>query len=207
MALGGWQFRIQSAPVNEIPCPAEAPRLYVLRMAESKAHAGAAGAQTEELVIGSDTIVVDAARPGEKDQAVILGKPADELEAASMLRRLRGRFHQVMTAVAVYRPADGQLIAELCSTTVKMRTYTDAEIAAYVASGDPLDKAGAYAIQHAEFNPVESLQGCFANVIGLPLCLLNRCLALFGLAAPFNIPQECNHETCPFCQRIMRDNL
>ncbi len=209
LELGGWQFRVQPALVNEMPNPAEAPRAYVLRMAESKARAGASGAQPGELVIGSDTIVVDPAGLdlGEICPAEILGKPAGALEATHMLRRLRGRFHQVMTAVAVYQPASGQLVSELCCTSVKMRNYSDAEIAAYVSSGDPLDKAGAYAIQHAEFDPVESLLGCFANVVGLPLCLLNRSLAVFGLKAPLETPQEYNHETCPFCQRIMHENM
>ena len=206
LALSGWQFRIQSAPIDEMPYPGEAPRLYVLRMAEGKARTGANRAQPGELVIGADTIVVDFSG-SEHDQGVILGKPADEWEATSMLCRLRSQIHQVITAVAVYQLAQERCVSELCSTSVKMRDYTDAEIAAYVSSGDPLDKAGAYAIQHVKFNPVESLQGCFANVVGLPLCLLNRCLTQFGFDAAMVMPHECHHEDCPFCQKIIREPL
>jgi predicted house-cleaning NTP pyrophosphatase (Maf/HAM1 superfamily) len=109
--------------------------------------------------------------------------------------------------VAVYKHSDGQVFSRLCSTDVTMRSYTNAEIERYVASGDPLDKAGAYAIQHADFDPVQSIQGCFANVVGLPLCSLNICLEQCGLPPPLPIPQECDHTRCPFCQRIIEEGL
>jgi MAF protein len=144
---------------------------------------------------------------GNLRQPQILGKPVDAREAAAMLQQLRGRIHQVITAVAVYRPADGRIVSDLCITDVKMRAYTEDEILAYVATGDPLDKAGAYAIQHAGFDPVESLQGCFANVVGLPLCILNRSLVLFDLELPFEIPNSGDHATCLFCRRVMHENL
>jgi MAF protein len=214
MALGGWQFRIQPAQVDETPHSDEAPRRFALRMAESKARAAGTGAAPGDLVIGSDTIVVDALEPGlsssesgDSSMTTILGKPTGEMEAAAMLRRLRSRTHQVITAVAIYRPAGGLLLSDLCVTDVIMRCYTDDEIRAYVATGDPLDKAGAYAIQHPEFDPVERIQGCFANVVGLPLCLLNRSLGKLGLSAPLEIPTECDHASCPFCQRIMQEGL
>ena len=93
-----------------------------------------------------------------------------------MLRRLRSRTHQVYTGIAVMPLSDGNLLTDLCVTDVPMRAYSDEEIDAYVATGDPLDKAGAYAIQHPDFHPVESMSGCYASVMGLPLCHLTRTL-------------------------------
>jgi len=85
-----------------------------------------------------------------------------------MLTQLRGRTHQVYTGVALLRVIDGHLLKELCVTDVPMREYSDEEIRSYVATGDPLDKAGAYAIQHPEFRPVANMSGCYASVMGLP---------------------------------------
>jgi predicted house-cleaning NTP pyrophosphatase (Maf/HAM1 superfamily) len=87
-----------------------------------------------------------------------------------MLRRLRGHTHQVYTGIALLRKSDGLLFKDLCVTDVPMREYSDEEIRDYVATGDPLDKAGAYAIQHPEFHPVARMDGCFASVMGLPVC-------------------------------------
>ena len=87
-----------------------------------------------------------------------------------MLRRLRGKTHQVYTGIALLRQSDGQLLKDICVTDVPMRDYSDEEVQAYVATGDPLDKAGAYAIQHPEFRPVARMDGCFASVMGLPVC-------------------------------------
>jgi predicted house-cleaning NTP pyrophosphatase (Maf/HAM1 superfamily) len=87
-----------------------------------------------------------------------------------MLRRLRGHVHHVYTGIALLRVSDGLLLNDLCVTDVPMRNYSDEEISAYVATGDPLDKAGAYAIQHLKFQPVAHLEGCYASVMGLPMC-------------------------------------
>jgi septum formation protein len=87
-----------------------------------------------------------------------------------MLKQLRGRTHQVYTGVAFLRVSDGTLLTELSITDVPMRNYSDEEIRAYIQTGDPMDKAGAYAIQHPDFQPVHSMQGCYAGVMGLPLC-------------------------------------
>jgi len=178
-------------------------------MAAGKARAVAAASQPNDLVIGSDTIVVDLdpATPGSPPGGEVLGKPVDEQDATRMLNRLRGRTHQVITAVAVFQPSDDLLLTDRCITGVKMRSDTQDEIRAYVASGDPLDKAGAYAIQHAGFDPVERIQGCFANVVGLPLCIVNRLLAGFGLEPALQIPRACDHASCPFCQTLMRGGI
>ena len=122
----------------------------------------------ENIIIGSDTAVIDGNE--------ILGKPKDKEDAEKMLKQLRGRTHQVYTGVAIYRVRDGKMLTELCITDVPMRAYSDDEIKAYVQTGDPMDKAGAYAIQHPDFQPVASMHGCYASVMGLPMCHVVRAL-------------------------------
>jgi septum formation protein len=197
LALTGWPYRIQPADVNETPLPSEPAEAYVLRLAESKARAAARSAE-DGLVLAADTTVVDA--------GAILGKPNDADQARAMLRQLRGRSHQVLTALAVLQSRTGRLLADVCVTDVPMRAYTETEIEAYVASGDPLDKAGAYAIQHAGFHPVESLAGCYANVVGLPLCHLARTLRKLGLQPRADLPQACQAALgyqCPVYEQIL----
>lgn len=99
-----------------------------------------------------------------------------------MLRRLRNRTHQVISAVAVVDVASGKTEVGAETTSVRLRPLTDDEIAAYVASGDPLDKAGAYAIQNSAFHPVAGFVGCYSNVIGLPLCTVSQLLGRFGVS-------------------------
>jgi septum formation protein len=196
LALGGWPYRIQPADVDETPLPGELPAAYVLRLAESKARA-AAGSWTAQLVLAADTTVVDSGS--------ILGKPRHAAEAREMLLRLRGRSHQVFTALAVLPASGERMSTDLCVTDVPMRAYSEAEIEAYVASGDPLDKAGAYAIQHDGFHPVESLAGCYANVVGLPLCHLANKLFKLGLPVRADLPHACQTAlgySCPVYQQI-----
>ena len=121
----------------------------------------------------------------------ILGKPIDHQDARRILRQLRAHTHQVYSAIAVLNVADGHLLMDVCRTDVPMRTYLDEEIEAYIASGDPMDKAGAYAIQHREFRPVAQLQGCYANVVGLPLCHLTRILRELEIHPEKDIPEQC----------------
>jgi len=165
----------------------------VRRLAQAKAQA-AAQRHRDGLIIGADTIVV-------LDGAV-LGKPRDEEEAVRMLKALRGREHWVHTGLALVEPATGQETSRVVSTKVPMRAYSDEEIARYVASGDPLDKAGAYAIQHPGFRPVvlECLQGCYANVVGLPLCSLVEMLEAWGVRPATDVGFACQAHleiTCP----------
>ena len=136
------------------------------------------------LILAADTTVADG--------DTILGKPADADEARAMLRRLRGRVHQGYTALTLLDTATGRSVTEVAETHVPMRDYTDAEIEAYIASGDPFDKAGSYAIQNAQFHPVAGLRGCYANVVGLPLCHLIRALRAFDIKPPADdVPQRC----------------
>lgn len=187
--LGGWDFTILAADVDETPFADESPREYVIRLAKAKALATQARAcpeprrraESDAVIVGSDTTVADG------DQ--ILGKPLDEADARRMLKQLRGRTHQVFTGIAILR--NDQMVADLCVTDVPMRDYSDDEIERYIKTGDPMDKAGAYAIQHPDFKPVDVLQGCYAGVMGLPLCHILRALRQFGLSALGDVPGAC----------------
>jgi septum formation protein len=220
MALGGWNFEVIAVPVDESVQPGELPQDYVRRLAESKACAALdvldAALRSQALVIAADTAVVDVsdspsqqsnAPSGETDGAAfeIFGKPRDAAHAEVMLRRLRGRTHQVMTGLAVLKASDACLRSEVVITDVPMRGYTDREMQAYIVSGDPLDKAGAYAIQHAGFHPVQNLQGCYANVMGLPVCHLSRMLAGFGVLPLQDAAHDCQaalEYPCPLSEKL-----
>jgi MAF protein len=209
MALGGWDFSILAAEVDESVRPGEAPEAYVRRLAEEKAYAALSlledSASTAALVVAADTAVVHR-HGADAEDGVILGKPADAAQAEEMLRRLRGRVHQVYTGLAVLRPRDGDLSCRVIVTDVPMRDYSDEEIRAYIATGDPLDKAGAYAIQHAGFHPVRNLHGCYANVMGLPVCHLARMLARHGVDPQSDLPWQCQQALdypCPVYRQAL----
>jgi septum formation protein len=182
LSLLGIPFVIKAAAVDETPLPGEAPTEMVLRISRAKATA-MPDIAPDELVVAADTTVV---LEGE-----VLGKPADAAEAVQMLRRLRGRSHMVYTGLALWHPASRRMIFELGQSQVWMRTFGEEEITAYVAGGDPLDKAGAYAIQHPGFSPVSRVEGCWLNVMGLPLCHLYRGLAQAGVVVPVSVPRAC----------------
>ncbi|MBI5303195.1 MAG: septum formation protein Maf [Chloroflexi bacterium] len=171
--LFGQPFHFASADVDETPRAGEPPDELVQRLCRAKVARGIA-MFPRDIVIACDTIgVLDG---------VILGKPRDSDDAIRMLTALRERPHIVYSGLAV---AHGhQHIVRVATTTVWMRDYSDDEIAAYVATGDPLDKAASYAIQHNGFRPVARLDGCQANVMGLPLCHLHRALKALGIAVP-----------------------
>ena len=195
----GWSFQVSPVDIDENPHPGEDPGSYVSRLAQSKAEAGASQAPPGSLVLAADTIVAD-------DQ-VLLGKPSGPDEAVEMLRRLKGRSHQVFTATYLISTADGRSISDRCRANVPMRAYSDAEIATYVETGDPLDKAGAYAIQHAGFHPVENFRGCYACVVGLPLCHLVRSMARLGFSPENDVPAVCQanlNYPCPVYAAVLR---
>ena len=201
LALGNWNFNIVVSDVDESQLADETPKDYVLRLAQAKALAVVAKAHPENIIIGSDTAVVDG------DE--ILGKPKDEMDAVRMLKQLRGHTHQVFTGVAVYRMDGESMLTELCVTDVPMRNYSDDEIQAYVKTGDPLDKAGAYAIQHPDFQPVESMSGCYASVMGLPMCHVLRTLKKLDIYAMADVPLGCQtllNYQCPVSNEILRDS-
>ncbi len=204
LALGEWEFEVFPANIAENPLPGESPAHYALRLAEAKARAAAAQAEPGRLVVAADTIVVDQTSSGPE----ILEKPSSPSDAFRMLAQLRGRAHQVYTALAVYDPVQERLCTDICLTDVPMRAYTDAEIQAYIASGDPMDKAGAYAIQNDPFHPVDHLEGCYASVMGLPLCHLLRTLRRFGVYPTLDLPHACQeaiHYDCPVYEEILEN--
>ena len=127
------------------------------------------------IVITADTTVLLDGK--------VLGKPRDKAHARELLLSLRGRWHQVVTGVAVSRLIDGKVVihSASCRTPVLMSPYSEELIAAYISTGDPLDKAGAYGIQHPEFQLPERINGCYLNVVGLPVCTLVTLLAKFGV--------------------------
>lgn len=182
-ALGNWDFTVIVADVDETPLAGETPRDYVIRLAKAKALAIQPRAESDAIIIGSDTTVVDGNE--------ILGKPVNEQDAEKMLKQLRGRTHQVYTGVAFLRASDGTLFTELSITDVPMRNYSDEEIRAYIKTGDPMDKAGAYAIQHPDFQPVAFMEGCYAGVMGLPLCHILRALRRFEITPAADVPAAC----------------
>lgn len=129
----------------------------------------------DRIVIGADTTVLL--------HSETLGKPRDQQHARQLLLTLRGRWHHVVTGVAVSGYVDGKrkMVSASCITPVLMRNYSEEEIAAYIATGDPLDKAGAYGIQHPSFQPTERIDGCYLNVVGLPMCVLVDLLSEFNV--------------------------
>ncbi len=192
----GLEFASVAVDVDESPHAGETPEQLVQRLSLAKVASGVR-AYPESAVVAADTVV--------SIDGTILGKPTDEQDAVRMLLWLRGRSHVVFTGLAVAR-AD-RLKQYLATTTVWMRDYSDDEIAAYVGTGDPLDKAAAYAIQHELFHPVARIHGCYANVMGLPLCRVHLGLTEFGMqmrepASVLSSPLEIE---CPVSREILQE--
>jgi septum formation protein len=164
LAQAGFTFQVEASGIPEVREEKESPIAFVTRLAREKAEDVASRlVDKAAIVIGADTVVVC-------DEAV-LGKPADAADAQRMLRLLSGRTHQVITGVCVLRGDVVESAAEV--TFVTMQTIADAEIEAYVATGEPMDKAGAYAIQGYAARWIPRIQGCYFNVVGLPLALVS----------------------------------
>lgn len=172
LAQIGLSFTVAPADVDESVLPGESPEAYAVRVALDKARI-AAERVGEGIVIAADTIVVI-------DDS-ILGKPVDAHDAAGMLALLAGKQHRVVTALAVMDAATGKSDTRLSATKVWFRDLAEREIAAYVATGEPFDKAGAYGIQERGALLVERIEGCYSNVVGLPLSLLGEMLREFGV--------------------------
>jgi len=168
----GLAFDVRPTDVDETPRSGETPEVLVTRLARSKADAGARAAGPDAIVLGADTVVAI-----DDD---VLGKPADATDAADMLRRLTRRSHRVLTGVAV-AVAGRPIAVEVVTTHVAFRSLTPDEIDAYVATGEPLDKAGAYGIQGHGGALVASIKGPYDNVVGLPLTCVRRLLTATGI--------------------------
>ena len=164
LRAAGIEFTVRSVEIDETPREGEIPRDYVQRLAEEKARAIAA--DESEIVLAADTTVMLGRE--------IMGKPADAEDAIRMLRALAGRKHQVITGVFLKRGDD--VAGDVASTDVWMAPMSEAEIADYVASGEPMDKAGAYAIQGLASRFIERIDGSYSNVVGLPIALTYRLL-------------------------------
>ena len=167
----------------------QGPQTYVLSLAAAKADHVLAN--PGEIIFSADTIVAFG------DE--LLGKPADDTEADETLEKLRGRAHTVYTALNLCDVAADKTLQSVCKTTVLMRQWTLEEQAAYIYKGSYRDKAGGYAIQAPDFHPVERIEGCYANVMGLPLCHLYRLFAQLGLSLPADLPKACQEHNGISC--------
>lgn len=171
-------FQVVAADSDERIEWDEHPQSLVTRLAYNKSLAIRHHTSKRQVIIAADTAVVDGDH--------ILGKPSNSDEAIKMLHSLRGRSHHVYTGITARDTSTRRFLSDVCITEVLMRAYSEAEIKEYVASGDPFDKAGAYAIQNQGFNPVQKITGCYTNVVGLPLCHLSELLLSLG----FDIPDD-----------------
>jgi MAF protein len=198
MKLTGLELRVAAPEVDEKRQRDESPRDMTRRLALAKAKAVEIRGG---LVLGADTVVVDGFE--------VLGKPENSNGARQMLEALRGRSHQVVTSIAFFNPETGSELVDTCESNVPMRQYSDSDLEQYLVNGNPLDKAGSYAIQDKEFMPVEvdQMQDCFANVMGLPLCHVARNLPLAPLA---DVPAACQAHTgyqCPIYSDVLEGRL
>lgn len=189
----GIQFRVAPSNIPEDPEPGETPEQMVRRLSREKALAVAQqeSAGSGYYVAADSTVVLD----GES-----IAKPADEDEARDMLTRLRGTAHHVTTGITVYDAATRRCVTESQTADVLMREFSDAEMEQSIASGTPMDKAGAYAIQDDEFRPASLQHGCYSNVMGLPACRVVEILADLGCPLPdygaMAVPPGCTI-SCP----------
>jgi MAF protein len=202
LEITGWQANVCPVEIDEHPFQHEMAEVLVERLALTKARAAVAYHNPIGVVLAADTVVAD----GE----CLLGKPADKVEAKRMLSSLKGRSHRVLTTLVLIDQRTEREVIETCETLVPMRDYEMNEVETYIASGAPLDKAGGYGIQDDAFCPVAvgHLQGCYTNVMGLPLCHLVRAMSRLGGSPPVNVPQTCQAYTgynCPVYNDILRE--
>jgi MAF protein len=177
LSMAGYPFQVIVADVDEATVDLPDPAQNSIETARLKARTIA-----QQLPLSNnDRVIIIAADTNVALDDQILGKPADAGEAGSMLRALRGRDHQVHTGMSLIDLKTGREVTAVQSSTVTMRSYNDHETEQYIASGDPLDKAGAYAIQHPQFRPVTTLDGCFLGVMGLSVCQLLKAMEQFDL--------------------------
>ena len=185
-------FTVQPTDIDETPFTAETPDRTVVRLSKWKAQAAAARSASGGLIIiAADTLVVH--------DGWIMGKPADAHAAAEMLRRLAGKWHLVLSGFTVLDKAAGREVSRSSRTEVRMRDYSEAEILDYIGRGEPFDKAGAYAIQDEAFHPVAEIAGCYAGVVGLPLCDLFRALGALGTLPERGAVAACWEVTAHVC--------
>jgi septum formation protein len=180
LAQAGFSFEVHPAHIPEEPLEGEDPFAYVIRLAREKAQAvyreltSAAPPTGKALLDGESPLAVLGADTMVTLDKTILGKPENAADAARMLRLLSGRTHRVITGVALVTANGAEVAAE--ATAVRFLALSEEEIAAYVATGEPMDKAGAYAIQGRAARWIPRIEGCYFNVVGLPLALVSTLL-------------------------------
>lgn len=198
LQLLGLPFTVAVPPADE-DAALERYRGPIEELAQWLAKHKAAAALTlpeagDRLVITADTTVLL--------HEEVLGKPRDKAHARELLLALRGRMHHVVTGVAVSYRSNGRhrIESASCITPVLMRSYSEEEIDFYITSGDPLDKAGAYGVQHPGFQPTKRIDGCYLNVVGLPLCVLVDLLAEFNV---YPVLQNARGKGCPWSEKCL----
>jgi septum formation protein len=203
--LLGLPVETTAADIDEVPLPGERADEMALRLSVDKARTALSFTRSVHpssfILLASDTVVSLDGEP--------LGKPRDAADARSMLQRLRNRTHQVYTGITLIEAQSDRMVTDLAGSVVRMRNYSNEEIDAYIASGDPFDKAGAYAIQHTGFHPADRFDHCFANVMGLPLCHVVRSLHQLGIEPSNDAPALCQKHLdydCPVYKKILMSN-
>ena len=186
MGLLGLPWRAVPADIDESAYLLADPLVGALNVAAAKAQVVRGAA--DEVILAADTLVVA--------DGAVLGKPADAAGARGMLAQLRGRGHEVLTGVAL-RAANDLRWGGVVSTRVVIRDYPDVDMENYIQRAEPFDKAGGYAVQDEVFRPVQRLEGCYLNVVGLPLCAVAAGLAALGVMAATT--QE--RPPCHYCQK------
>ena len=193
------QFIVINSEIDETVVKGETPADFVERLAKEKAIKAAEkidpGSLNDVIVIAADTIVVD--------ETEILGKPADEDDARRILEQIKSKTHLVLSGIAIYNPVSREIKTKVITTEVMMRDYSEDEIQAYIDTGDPFDKAGAYAIQNETFDPVPQMADCYANVMGLPLCDLYVLMRELDVGANKQVAENCQQAIryqCPVYQ-------
>lgn len=204
LALTGWKAVVVPTHVDERPQAEESVQKLAHRLAKAKATQAASNQSRAEVVLAADTVVANGGQ--------LLGKPANARDAERMLMALRDHEHCVVTAIVLLDQVDGEALGEICETMVPMRAYSQEEVHTYITSERPFDKAGGYGIQDEAFRPVavESLHGCYANVMGLPLCHLVRAIRRLGHDPPEDVPAACQMYTgytCPVYSEILGETL
>jgi septum formation protein len=203
IGLLNYPFQVMAADADEDSITTPDPAVNVVETAVLKSTLITAQytppPHTRAFLIAADTTV---AVDGER-----LNKPGDTADAWRMLQRLRNRPHEVHSGFVLLDMASGQQVTGVHTAVVTMRNYSDAEIEAYIATGDPLDKAGAYAIQHPAFRPVSELVGCYLSVMGLPLCDILLVLRQWEIPLPVDwtaVSQAHDDFPCTAFDEVMR---
>jgi MAF protein len=180
----GVDFEARSANIEETWRGDELPGETALRLAREKARDALRSLKgSDAWILAADTVVADGSE--------VLGKPRDTSQAGEYLRRLRGREHRVITGVCLLHSPSEKEFTAVETTGVQMREYSPSEIDEYLAGGDGMDKAGAYAVQDPSFRPVESVAGCYTNVVGLPMCRVYDLLERTGWNPFRPLPEGC----------------